>query len=184
MIPLQTALAGLTINQRIAGALIGLVLWLAPAGAVYLYMLGKSADEFSRGKAEVQAKWDAAAATAKAEVEAAALAAREKEARDRAAFDAALTLLELETANARAELEQDLADLRTDNARLRVRGRFQCPTAAGVPGDAGRASGGDGSAQAGLLREDAEFLLRIGREADEVVRQLTACQAILTEERK
>lgn len=136
------------------------------------------------GEDRVQAAWDAEKARLAAEVAAAEKSAREKEARDRAAFDAALTLLELENANARAELEQDLADLRADNARLRVRGRFQCPATAGVSGTAAGSAGSDEAPQAGLLREDAEFLLRIGREADDVVRQLTACQAILNAERQ
>lgn len=173
-----------TIGQKIAGAALGVALWLAPAAGVYLYMLGKASDEFERGKAAVQAEWDKAAAVAKTEREAAENAAREKEARDRAAFQAALTLLELEYANGRAELEQDLAALRSDNDRLRVRDRFKCPSSAGVPGAAGGAAGSAEAPQGGLLREDAEFLLRIGREADDVVRQLTACQAIINAERK
>lgn len=71
-----------------------------------------------------------------------------------------------------------LSDLR--NANVRLRRRFTCPPAS-VPGASTPATGGDGAAQSGLLREDAEFLIRLAAEADARVNQLTACQAVLKE---
>jgi Tfp pilus assembly protein PilX len=78
-----------------------------------------------------------------------------------------------------AEKDSILADLR--NANLRLRRRFSCP-AASVSGSSGAATGSDGAPQSGLLREDAEFLVRLAAEADQRVSQLTACQAVLREQ--
>ena len=44
-------------------------------------------------------------------------------------------------------------------------------------------SGDHGAEKRGLQREDAEFLVSESERADEVVRQLTACQAMLVQER-
>ena len=41
-----------TPQARIASAIVGLLLWLAPAGAVWLYMHGKASAQFDLGKAE------------------------------------------------------------------------------------------------------------------------------------
>lgn len=51
MIP---ALASLSIGQRIAGALIGLAVWLAPAGAVWLHMHAKVSSAHDLGAAEAR----------------------------------------------------------------------------------------------------------------------------------
>lgn len=79
-----------------------------------------------------------------------------------------------------AEKDSILADLR--NANLRLRRRFSCP--ASVSSASGSAAGGDGATQSGLLREDAEFLVRLAAEADQRVSQLTACQAVLKEQQQ
>lgn len=41
-----------TPQARIASAIVGLLLWLAPAGAVWLYMHGKASAQFELGKAD------------------------------------------------------------------------------------------------------------------------------------
>jgi len=136
----------------------------------------------SVGEARVQAAWDAERAEIAAAVAEAERLAREREKKMQEGFDAALVLLDLEKANALAELEKDLAALRADNASLRVRDRFRCPASGGVSGAAGH-PGNAGEAQAGLLPADAQFLLRIGREADDVVRDLNTCIELLETER-
>jgi hypothetical protein len=136
----------------------------------------------SVGEARVQAAWDAEKTEIAEAVAEAERLAREREAEMQAGFDAAVELLTLEKANALAELEKDLAALRADNASLRVRDRFRCPASGGVPSSAGD-SGNAEEAGAGLLREDAEFLLRLGREADDVVRDLNTCIDLLETER-
>lgn len=84
--------------------------------------------------------------------------------------------------DANAQIDRLLGGLRDGTERLR--GRFQCPPAAGVPQAAAGTGGGGGAEGAGLRREDAEFLVREAGRADDVVRQLTACQALLRVERE
>lgn len=176
-------LAALKTGQKILGAVLLLALWLAPAAAVGLYMAGKASREYERGKDEIQAAWDIDKAKARAEVEAAQKAAREKEERDRTAYEATINKLIEEKNDAQRQLLEDLADVRADNARLRVRDRLRCPATPGVSGAAAGAGGAE-EAQAGLLPEDAEFLLRIGREADDVVRELNTCIETLEADRR
>lgn len=56
----QTALAGFTIQQRIVGALLAILIWLAPAGAMWLYMRGQASAQYDLGKSACEA--DSAAA--------------------------------------------------------------------------------------------------------------------------
>lgn len=74
-----------------------------------------------------------------------------------------------------------IAGLRSGTVRLRE--HFTCPAVAGVPQTPAGAGASDGTEAGGLSREDAEFLVREAGRADDVVRQLTACQAILKSER-
>lgn len=74
------------------------------------------------------------------------------------------------------EYEKVLGDLRV--AKLRLRDRFVCsqpnPTASGG------ASGSDGEAPTGLLEQDVQFLVSEAKRSDDVVRQLTLAQELLT----
>jgi prophage endopeptidase len=128
------------------------------------------------GEDRIQAQWDEAEAghRAAAAVHAAEVAATES--RWRADFDAAVSRLTQENADALVERDGLIADLRAGTARLRD--KFRCPSG-GVPGSAGAGPGTDDAADAYLSESDQEFLVRIGAEADDVVRQLTACQATL-----
>lgn len=89
-----------------------------------------------------------------------------------------------ELTNAKRETDAALAAVRS--GELRLRNRFTCDAAAGdgVPAtgaSAGVDRAGEGS---GLQREDAEFLVRLAAEADDVVRQLRACQAVIAADRQ
>lgn len=128
------------------------------------------------GEDRVQARWDAAEArhTAAAAVRAAEV--RTIEARWRSDFDAAVARLTKENTDALAERDRLLADLRAGNVRLRD--KFRCPDRR-LPGATGPAAGSDGAEGGVLSVEDQEFLVRLGAEADDVARQLTACQTIL-----
>lgn len=79
----------------------------------------------------------------------------------------------------------DLAALRSGG--IRVRDELACAGAGGAGGGASQAATGTGLGHAtpagGLQDADAEFLLRVGAEADEVTLQLQACQAIVTQDR-
>lgn len=104
-------------------------------------------------------------------------------AQDMAALDERFTH-EIETAKRRAAA--DLAAVRDGTVRLRD--RFTCtPTPAGPSGtaaDPGATTGvGDDAQAGGLRREDAAFLISESDRADEVTRQLQACQAIVRRDR-
>jgi len=80
-------------------------------------------------------------------------------------------------------LNTALNSLRDGTGRLFV--NATCPAAGGDPATAAPAAAGgrDGSTRAELSRADSEFLLRLGAEADAVVLQLTACQAVVRADR-
>lgn len=70
----------------------------------------------------------------------------------------------------------------------RVRDKFRCPAPAKrpdpLPAPSPAPSGGNEAAQGGLQSADAEFLVRFGHEANDVVRQLTACQDYITQQQR
>lgn len=82
-----------------------------------------------------------------------------------------------ENADALADRDRTIADLRAGNVQLRD--RFTCR----VPDPAAGAGGSDEAPQGGLLPADAEFLVSLAAEADEVARQLAACQAVVRSDR-
>lgn len=108
---------------------------------------------------------------AKAEIFAANQVAAETKRRSEAEIKELRAEYEQEKADGQVQLDRALADL---HAERRLRQRFRCP--AGEAGSAGAAAGGDAAPEGGLLDSDVEFLLRLGAEADDVVRQLTLCQ--------
>lgn len=77
--------------------------------------------------------------------------------------------------------EEDTAIARLDSERVRV---TLTPARDPVPGAAAGAGGNNGACETGLPRADAEFLIRLAREADEAVIQLQACQYLLATERQ
>lgn len=107
-------------------------------------------------------------------------------AKDMAALDEKFTK---EIEDAKRVSDRDIAAVRA--GELRLRERFTCPApgpAAGPSGGADKAGTttglGDDPAPGGLRQPDAEFLIRYSDEADTVVRQLSACQAIVNRDRK
>ncbi len=75
-------------------------------------------------------------------------------------------------------LDAAVADL--DNGRLRLRRASADRCADGhLPTPAATAGVGDGAKANGLSRSNAEFLLRIGNDADDTARQLAACQSVV-----
>lgn len=129
-----------------------------------------------------QSRWDQQAAelaNARTEAERLARQAERDSAQAMAAIDNAY---QQGQADAKAESDRVIADLRAGNVRLRK--RFTCPAASDLPA-AGTSTGSSDAAQTGgLQRDDAEFLVREAERADEVVRQLQACQAIVRKDRQ
>lgn len=64
-----------------------------------------------------------------------------------------------------------------DSGALVLRDKFKCPAPGVLPSAAAAAGVGDGGTPAVLSEQDQDFLVRLGAEADEVTRQLSACQA-------
>ena len=83
-------------------------------------------------------------------------------------------------------LDADVAAIHDGSKR--VRDKFRCPAPAKRPDPVPTASpapgGGDEAPQGGLQPADAEFLVRLGHEANDVVRQLTACQDYITQQQR
>lgn len=92
--------------------------------------------------------------------------------------------------NAQVKADRDIAAIRAGNLVMRdagLRPRLGCPGSGdGAPGAAAAGAGlGDGEAGAQLQRQaDAAFLRGEAGRADRVVEQLTACQAIVEDDRR
>lgn len=108
-----------------------------------------------------------------------------REAEQKAARKVSEIESKLHEQNTKASADQAklLNDVRSGTVSLRD--RFTCPAtqSIGVPKTTTSTSGDHGAEKRGLQREDAEFLVSESERADEVVRQLTACQAMLVQER-
>lgn len=108
-----------------------------------------------------------------------------REAEQKAARKVSEIESKLHEQNTKASADQAklLNDVRSGTVSLRD--RFTCPAtqSIGVPATPTSTSGDHGAEKRGLQREDAEFLVSESERADEVVRQLTACQAMLVQER-
>lgn len=112
----------------------------------------------------------------------AARAAENKRVADMAALDLKYTT---EMTNAKRETDAALAAVRS--GELRLRDRFTCnsSTASGsVPETGAGPRVGDDATPSGLQVADAAVLVQRAADADEVVRQLTACQAIVRADRQ
>lgn len=142
-----------------------------------VYEHGKSVE---RGEWKTKVAEQSQAATEKYAALESQYRAKEKESQDNAAKIG--EAYEKGRSERDAEYDRTIADLNAGNLRLRK--RFQSCPASGVPG-AGAGSTSDNAAQGGgLSKQDQEFLIRIGREADEVAGQLASCQAQLKKDRE
>lgn len=175
MIALQAVIGAL--GGVRAAVFAGLCALLLAAVGVQSWRLDSAQDDLAAEQLKVaQATAVAAIAARDAESD-----ARAQERRHTEEFAALSGRLVQENEDAHAEVDRLLAGLRDGTQRLRA--RFQCPTAPGVPGAPAGAGGSDAAADAGLRGADAEFLVRESERADDVVRQLTTCQALLQAER-
>ncbi len=115
-------------------------------------------------------------------------AAREKEQTHGKAMDGIAAQHQKDLKDARTEQDRVIADLRARNLRLRV--PVIASTSAACRGggagiEAGPGTGQrDGEATAELSDAAAEFLVGLASEADDVARQLSACQAVVIADRQ
>lgn len=124
-----------------------------------------------------QAKAEKAAVAAQF---AASEAARKEEQSRVQAVDAIARAYERGKSDGKAAADHVLAGV-ADGTYV-LRNKFRCPARAAAEAPAGPAVSG-GAEGAGLSGEDVQFLVRFAAEADDVVRQLTACQAVTEADR-
>lgn len=149
-----------------------------------MYVMGKS-----DGRTDERAAWmerelvqREAYAKKERELQDAYRKKEQESARDMAAVSAAY---QRELNHANAAKDRALADLRAGRLRLRDPGaRSQPPCGSGLPEAGAGAAGRDGEARGELSGATAEFLVALAGEADQVARQLAACQAVVIEDRK
>ncbi|MBP8813411.1 MAG: lysis protein [Laribacter sp.] len=152
---------------RIAAALAGLAALLLAAVGVY-----------RAGADSVQVRWNAAAADAERRQAVTLLEARERE------RSQALAMSELEKSylESQRHAEKQNADLRRQLRAGTVRLSVPVnPGACRVSADDSATGGGDAAARAELSSAAADDLVAIADDADDAVRQLTACQAVVGE---
>lgn len=162
----------------IVGFLVALI--AASAGS---YWKGSN-DGRTAEKAAWQARENAELVAANAEILRLEEAARETEHRHAQELADISAGFEKDKADAAAQKDRDVAAARAGTLSLRI--PSICKEAGGGTGSAIAASPGerDGPATTELPREITANLLALADDADEVVKQLTACQAIVKNDRK
>lgn len=111
--------------------------------------------------------------------------ARETEHQHSEEVAAAAAKYEKEKTNVIAQKDAAIASLRSGTLRLRDPYSPGIKTCGDPIGAIATATGGrDGGAPTQLSGETSEFLISLASEADEVVKQLQACQAIVLSDRK
>lgn len=154
--------------------------WAWAVLAAVVLLAGAYRWAYSRGAESVQAEWDTERTALALQAEAQKAEAAAKEAKDAAAFAVLADNLRKENERAKQDADRTIADLR--RGAVRLRDRFTCPRA--MPQAAGSAARSDEAGQGGFTVEDASVALGIARDGDAAIRQLTACQAILSAERE
>ena len=160
-----------------------LVAWLASTAAVGYWQRHDGAAQVMVACQRTQAAESARATVA---IQAAQTAARASEQKYDAGLTTISTTYQQELSHAQAQHAADLAAIRNGALRLRV----QYPAAAAVrPGDgsasttAATSGGRDGSQGTDLPGSVAVDLLALADDADNIARQLAACQAVIVQDR-
>lgn len=143
--------------------------------AALAVIAGMNACSYSKGKATVQAEWELAKAAQAQELANIRAENRVKERGWADEMQKTQDALAAATFNTQFQLNAALADVQSDNLKLRERFRA-CNR---VSPDTKASGGNHEASQGGLSGADQEFLLRIGAEADQVVHQLTSCQSYI-----
>lgn len=148
--------------------------------------------QFARGETVERAAWvsrdNTALRRANARIKAMEEHARAQEREHANDMAAAAASYQEDLKHEQATKDRVIADLRRGDRRLRVPVvAAVCAPAAGGSGAAAAgagAAGRDGETRAELSFQAAEFLVGLTNEADAVAIQLTACQAVVTADRK
>ncbi|WP_048811773.1 lysis protein [Methylobacillus flagellatus] len=168
-------------------AMVGLVLTALLLAGLHLY----GQHQFSLGEAAEKARWvardNAALRAANAEIAELNTQARVQERQHAEAVATISRQFQEQLHHVKSQKDSVIADLRAGAVRLRIPVTPASTSAAcsGIPAEAfASAAGRDGGARAELSAEAAEFLVGLASEADEVVEQLTSCQALLRADRQ
>ena len=167
-----------------AGRLLGwLILVGAIIGGIGAYLHHRDSVSYARGHGDAVAEWTADTARRQAQ----ALTIQKRYQDDHLALAKSMSLLSdqltKENADARTKLAAANADLAAGRLRLTVPGAI-CAGSGGAVAAAGGSGMRDGGARAELPPAVAADLATLADDADEVTRQLGACQAVLRAERK
>lgn len=112
-------------------------------------------------------------------------AARAQESLHAIELNAISTKYQEDLQNEKATRDRVVADLRNGSRVLRIPVTRTVETCGGEAGTASAStSGRDGEARADIHPAAAEFLVGLASEADAVVRQLAACQAMILQDRR
>jgi hypothetical protein len=151
-------------------------------------VLGALSGAYMHGYSTAAARWKLIVQqneTANAEAKAAAVSAARADEQGAAKRQAKIAANQIEgLQNEINSRDRTIADLRSGAISLRK--RFTCPAASAAGQSAAATSTGNGDATqaGGLQQQDAEFLVRLASEADEVTLQLQACQAVVRSDRQ
>jgi prophage endopeptidase len=150
----------------------------AVLSGVGLYALGRSDGRDMERKATLAQKLkdQAAYAAEKARLQEEVRGKEEAYAKASSAADAAY---EKGRRDGTVQTKRDLAAIRTGDLVLRDPGGGRAPSGGGIRSPGAPTGKCDAEAGTRLSPEAAEFLLSLTGEADEVVKQLTACQVLL-----
>lgn len=181
-------------KQR-GSVLVYAVIGLAVLAALWAVYSGIDSRGFDRGVSETKATYETRDANALREAQSriATLEANAREAERRAAADIAAisSNYQRKLADANALRDRDVADARSGAIRLSFNstGSSNCgpdrDSGQSGPGQAAAgAAGRDGGAQTELPGEIAANLLTLANDADAVVNQLSACQAVVARDRQ
>jgi hypothetical protein len=173
------------------GASLVLYLGLAAAVIAALWWLWSAVDKagYERGLAEERTKWESREAeelaAANALIEKLQREAREREQRHAAELADVSRRYQENLRNVEKARDAHIAALRAGALKLRDPEAPACEGAGGggVPEAPAGAPGRDGPQGGELSAAASEFLLRLTAEADEVARQLQACQEIVRRDR-
>lgn len=159
-------------ETKLIAALVGLGLLI---GA---YFYGRA-----DGVAITERNWQAREAKINAEhaekIAAAGKLARDAEGRHAAELAAVSADYQKKLKENRDAKDRAIADLRRTHQRLSIPAACPPPGGGGVPETRSASGGRDGEARAQLSQSAIDFLISLAAEADEVVLQLTACQAVV-----
>lgn len=141
------------------------------------------------GAARVESAWLAREAQqnaqAAARIQALQVEAREAEHRHGQALADISAHYQEQLTHADARRTRDIAALRAGALRLRDPASAPVPACGSATGQTPAAPGGrDGAERGELSGQAAEFLYRLASEADDLARQLTACQQVIRQDRE